>query len=324
VRQDQAQRIGELRRRAAEPDVSPIPWLTVSANLAAVRSHLGEHAATLGLAVDGWRAAAEDEWPPEVMAALARLGLHERWDPHALHRQLDPVSGDQAQGLINSVKGTLFEQQVAERFESGELLLPDGGDRLRLAEELNQPGWDAEVLNGDEVIGVVQMKATGSVGYLMEHLERYPDIADVITTSEVAQTLAERGVSVIDGGITNAQLESVLHDAVDSLDAGSAVQEVLPVIGLGAVAARALLARRRGASGEEIASLLTEEGLTLVAINAAGLVVETATGTVLLRPVTTTAIRLGMHRARVQRKVADQLAQQARALLHLSQRAQSA
>jgi hypothetical protein len=320
----QAGRIAKLQMRAAEPGVDRVPWRALSANLDVMRSRLGEHAATLGLAVDGWRAAAEDRWPSDVLAALTRLHLEERWDPHSLRRQWDPVGGAEARGLVSSIKGTLFEQQVVERAAAGDLPLPDGGDHMRLADDLTEPGWDAEVLDGEDVVGVVQMKATGSVAYLVDHLERYPDISDVITTSEVAKEAAERGVSVLDSGIANDELADVLHDAVESLDAVSAVHEVLPVVGLGAVAVRAVLALRRGASNEEVAALLREEGVALIAINAAGLIVETSTGTVLLRPVTTTAIRLGLHRVRVQRRVAGQLARQACALRPLRERCASA
>jgi hypothetical protein len=91
-------------------------------------------------------------------------------------------------------------------------------------------------------------------------------------------------------------------------------------IGLEVVATRALPAWKRDAKRDEGTALL-ERRAGLVATNEAGLVVETATGTVLLRPVTATAIRLGLHRARVQRKSADRLSQQARALHHLRERA---
>ncbi|MGY1690365.1 hypothetical protein [Geodermatophilus sp. SYSU D01105] len=313
--------IDDLRDRAARPGLGPIPWPAITQRLAALKSRVGQDLTTLALAADGLQAAAEDEWPAEVTSALQRLGWPDHWDPRSLGQLWHPVDPGEARGFVSGVKGTVFEEEVAQRVESGELSLPDGGDRLRLAEDVQQPGWDAEVLDGEEVIGVVQMKATDSVGYLQEHLERYPGIDGVITTSEVAQTAAERGVDVVDSGIANDDLEEAVQGAVDSLDAASLAHEYLPVYGLGSVAVRAVVAARRGASRDEVSALLKEEGISLLAVNAAGLLVETATGTVFLRPVTTTAIRLGTHRARVARRSAEDLAEQQAALAGLTTRA---
>jgi hypothetical protein len=303
-----AKRIADLRERAMRPGVDPVAWSSVTARVSRLKERADEDLTTVALAADGLQTAAEDKWPSEVTGALERLGWPDHWDPHSLVRLWDPVTSAEARGFVSGVKGTVFEQEVVERVQSGELSLPGGGDGLRLAEDLQQPGWDAQVLDGDEVIGVLQMKATDSVDYLAEHLGRYPEIDEVITTSEVAQKAADRGMTVIDSGVRNTDLEAGLQDAVDSLDAASLVHEVVPLYGLGSVAARAVVAARRGASPDDIASLLKEEGLTLLAVNAAGLVVETATGTVLLRPLTTMAIRLGAHRVKVQRQSAERIA----------------
>src|SRR4051794_23849789 len=130
--QDLERRIADLRRRAAEPCVPPVPWPALSANLVTLRRRLGEDASTLGLAVDGWITAAEDEWPPEVLAALTRLGWEDKWaprswDPRSVGHLWNPAEGNAARGFVSGAKGTLFEEQVADRVASGELRLPDGG-----------------------------------------------------------------------------------------------------------------------------------------------------------------------------------------------------
>lgn len=310
--------VAELRERAARPGLSPVSWSSATERLATLKSRAGKGVTTLAIAGDSLLTAAEDEWPAEVTGALNRLGWPDHWDPRALGHLWDPVTSAEARGFVSGVEGTVFEQEVANRAASGDLVLPGGGDTLCLAEDVQQPGWDAQVLDGDQVTGIVQMKATNSTSYLREHVDRYPEIDAVVTTSEVVPAAADRGLEVIDSGISNEELEARVQDAVDSLDAASLVHEVAPVFGLGSVAARAVIAAQQGASRDEIVFLLNEEGLTLLAVNAAGLVVETATGTVVLRPLTTTAIRLGTHRIQVQRRSAECLADQRRALTGLA------
>ena len=50
----------------------------------------------------------------------------------------------------------------------------------------SQPGWDIQILNADGTVDqVLQAKATESVSYVKEALEKYPDI-EIVTTEEVA------------------------------------------------------------------------------------------------------------------------------------------
>ncbi|MGY1753820.1 hypothetical protein [Blastococcus sp. SYSU D01042] len=231
-------RIESLHHRASLPGAAAVPWPAVRANLESIRARRGEDWSTLGLAVDGWVTAAEDEWSVEVADAVEHLGWGEEWNPRSPRFLVHAVTGNEARGFVSGVKGALFESQVADRAEAGDIDLPDGADSLKLAADLQQPGWDAELLEAGEVIGVVQMKATSDLGYLKEHFERYPDISEVIATSEVAGVAAVQGLPVTDGGITNDALERTLEDAVDSLEAASLMHEVLPVVGLGALALR--------------------------------------------------------------------------------------
>ncbi len=316
-----AERLAALKERLERLGATALPWDVVSRRVAELRRIPPETWATAGLAVDGYLAAAEDEWPPEVIEALKRLGWAENWNPRALSFLVSPVKEASAGGFVNRAKGTLFEDVVEHRAEAGLLDLPEGADGLELAEKLNQPGWDAELLQDDEVVGVVQMKATGSIDYLAEHFERYPDIEHVIATSEVAEAAAARGMNVIDAGVRNADLTATLEQAAGSLDAESLVREWIPVTGLSIAALRALKAHRGGASIEEVKAILAEEGVTLVAAHAAGLAVETATGVVILRPVTSVGVRLARRRYLVQRSASEDLARQRSLLTALSSRA---
>ena len=189
--------VADLLERSAQPGLAPVAWSSVTAEVAALKARAGEDLTTVALAGDGWQTAAEDEWPSEVTGALERLGWPAHWDPRSLVRLWDPVTSAEARGFVSGVKGAVFEQEVVDRVESGELSLPGGGDGLRLAEDVQQPGWDAQVLDGDQVIGVVQMKATDSVAYVAGHVDRYPGVDTVITTSEVARAAADRGLTVV-------------------------------------------------------------------------------------------------------------------------------
>jgi hypothetical protein len=159
-----AETIADLQDRAAQSGLSPAAWCSVTERLSTLKAGAGAALTTSALAMDGHQAAAEDEWPPEISEALQRLGWPDSWDPRSLGRLWDPVTPPEARGFVSGVKGTVFEHEVVDRVEAGDLLLPEG-DGLSLAEDVQQPGWDAEVLDGDEVIGVVQMKATDSVGW---------------------------------------------------------------------------------------------------------------------------------------------------------------
>lgn len=127
-------------------------------------------------------------------------------------RELD---GDSLAGFISGVKGKLFEQKYVEYLNNGNL--PDGYSAI-LAESATQPGWDIAIegANG-EIASVLQAKATDSVSYVQDALEKYPSI-DVVTTDEVFSHLVMSGISenITNGSITNVELIDALDDAVDA------------------------------------------------------------------------------------------------------------
>jgi hypothetical protein len=75
---------------------------------------------------------------------------------------------------------------------------------------MTQPGWDMRIV--DEQGGtaeLLQLKATESVGYIRDTLERYPDIS-ILTTGEVARDLGPNDM-VIDSSMSEADLENAIN-----------------------------------------------------------------------------------------------------------------
>jgi hypothetical protein len=139
-------------------------------------------------------------------------------------------------GLINGVKGKLFEIELVEHLNSG--TLPDGL-HAELAGSATQPGHDIEILDADgHVVDVLQAKATESVAYVKEALERYPDI-DVTTTTEVHAQLVAHGWAdqVSDSGISEAVLQQKVETALAAGKPHLDASDLLPSsIGLAVIA----------------------------------------------------------------------------------------
>jgi hypothetical protein len=127
-------------------------------------------------------------------------------------RELD---ADTLTGFISGLKGKLFEQKYVDYLNDGNL--PDGYEAV-IAESATQPGWDIAIegANG-EIASVLQAKATDSVSYVKDAIEKYPNI-DVVTTDEVYSHLVMSGVSenISNSAISNVELIDVLDNAVDA------------------------------------------------------------------------------------------------------------
>jgi len=127
-------------------------------------------------------------------------------------------SDDELTGIVNSAKGKYFEYLVTEKLNSGEtvgnLYLPDGYQAI-MAESLTQPGWDIKIIDDNgNTADYLQLKATNSLAYINETLERYPDI-EILSTHEVA-TRAD-GI-VFDSGISEEDLRESVLESIDELD----------------------------------------------------------------------------------------------------------
>ena len=130
-------------------------------------------------------------------------------------RELD--GEDKITGLLSGVKGKLFEQQYVQHLNSD--VLPEGY-LASLASSANQAGWDIQITGpNQEVVQLLQAKATDSVWYVQEALERYPAI-DVVTTDEVYAHLVMAGVSenISNSGFSEIDLSEQVESAAGAAD----------------------------------------------------------------------------------------------------------
>ena len=151
----------------------------------------------------------------------------------SLADKVTSLSDEQLVGLVNGIKGKLFELQYVDLLNNE--LLPDGAF-ARLSESATEPGWDIQIVDALGVeIEVLQAKATSSVYYVQQALERYPNI-DVVTTEETFLKLAEMGVveGLIDSGVSNVELQGFVEGSMQGRD--GVFFDHVPVITLAIVA----------------------------------------------------------------------------------------
>lgn len=142
---------------------------------------------------------------PDLSATTSLSSVIENADP------------EQAAGYINAIKGKLFELRYIEYLNNGNL--PEGYT-AKLAESATNPGWDLQITDKfGGTADILQLKATESVAYVNDALIKYPNI-DIVTTEEVYNQLALNGMAdhVINSGISNDELTSVVTQSLDSAD----------------------------------------------------------------------------------------------------------
>lgn len=210
--------------------------------------------------------------PQEVEAAFALAYPGLAAQGMGFMEAVQEKSASELMGLVNGVKGKLFETELVTHLNNGHL---QDGLQATLATSATQPGYDLLITDPQgQVVDVLQAKATESVAYVKAALERYPDI-DVTTTSEVYAQLMAAGVTggVVDSGISIAALENKI-EAADSISGdgdwvpGSAS---VALLALAAFMDHSVSLERRGAMfGENVSSA----GLS----GAAGQAVLAATG----------------------------------------------
>ena len=184
------------------------------------------------------------------------------------------LSPEQLPGFVSGVKGKLFELEFVDYLNDGNL--PDGMT-ASLAQSATQGGWDIQILDrSGEVAELLQAKATESVAYVQQALERYPGI-EVVTTQEVYAQLTALGLAerVRDSGISEAALEQMVNGAAGVASTDVDFSDVLPsalglaVVGLSVFMDKSLSAGERAAvfgerSGRVGVSSLAGKGVMLV------------------------------------------------------------
>ncbi len=122
-------------------------------------------------------------------------------------------------GFIGGVKGKYFEVLVADRLNAGATLgdLRLGlGQTARLASSPFQPGWDLEILGrSGRSLEQIQLKATESMSYVKDALERYPDIRVAVPAG-----VGGASSSVINTDISHAHLERAAQGYVEEISKG--------------------------------------------------------------------------------------------------------
>lgn len=195
--------------------------------------------------------------PPEVARAfeLAYPGMAASGETFT--DAVQRMSADEVVGLVHGVKGKLFEMELVTHLNDGNL--PDGV-QAQLAGSATQPGHDIEIVDASgQVVELLQAKATESVAYVQEALQRYPDI-DVTTTTEVHAQLVALGAAdrVADSGISEAVLQQQVEAAVQAGQVGQVGQGVdvtdlvpsavgLAVVALSSFMDKSLTMEQRGA-----------------------------------------------------------------------------
>lgn len=207
-------------------------------------------------------------------------------NPSLADEHLLGLTGEELQGAINTAKGKYFEYLVADRLNAGEqvgpVLLPDGYNAV-LADSLNQPGWDMQIVGPDGATAdYLQLKATDSAGYIQEALHRYPDI-EILATHEVAHT----GL-VLDSGITESDLHDQVSSAIDVMD-DSVVERFLdyfsPLLPLVAIATWEGYKVSVGQQSlDKFKLAIARRGQRIVAANLAGAAIYAVGGGVLAIP----------------------------------------
>jgi hypothetical protein len=187
-----------------------------------------------------------------VAAATAVEGLlsqdHITWDkitpqmreafslayPTTSLASLEGLQPEQLSGFVNGWKGKYFEVLVRDELNSGHWMGDihlAAGQHAALAESITQPGWDLQILNADgSVADKIQLKATESLAYIRESLERYPDF-HILATNEVAGSVHD--LHIHNSGIAEthlahditAPLADVLHTGF-----GEFLEDVIPLV----------------------------------------------------------------------------------------------
>lgn len=138
------------------------------------------------------------------------------------------------QGLINGVKGKLFEIDYVDWLNHGHL--PEGFSAA-LAENATNPAWDVMIRDSHgNIEEVLQLKATASLSYVQETLAAHPDI-DVVIPHELYDQLAGHPAlgHLVDSHHSLHDLSQTVSEAANHAEA-AAVHFHVPYIAIGYIA----------------------------------------------------------------------------------------
>ena len=224
--------------------------------------------------------------PSENPQLREALDEYSNIGPDDLRGQSEEYLGKIADGL----KGKYFEILVRDQLNSGDsvggIVLGDG-ETVSLAESARQPGWDLLIRDRiGQQVDILQLKATASMSYIKEHLEKYPDIRVIVpeemgqfasNTPEVYSTAAmslgemtEDTKAQVQEWSESALTDAMHHGAEFTLDSVPVVSIGVTVIieGKRVLTGRSAVneaLRRRGRKVAQ-ASMLTSAGAALTSV----------------------------------------------------------
>lgn len=114
------------------------------------------------------------------------------------------IGSDAWQQLIHKYKGFAGEEYVAE-------WLRDAGHAVTMPLSGTEPGYDM-IVDGKEF----NVKITRSPDYIMDHLEKYPDV-DVITNREMMEHFSDHPRVLIDENLSILDLETAVEGTLEEL-----------------------------------------------------------------------------------------------------------
>ena len=176
--------------------------------------------------------------------------------PNVELASLSERSSEALEGFVSGVKGKYFEVLVRDELNTGETLGElqlEPGQIARLAESPTQRGWDLEILDRQgETVEQIQLKATESMSYVRDALEKYPEFR-VAAPEELDSTSHE----ILGTGISDFELEEATEEHIAELSE-SAITDALQttaefgvdVIPLGSVLFIGVIEGRRYLMGE--------------------------------------------------------------------------
>ena len=115
------------------------------------------------------------------------------------------TAGDKAwRQMVHKYKGYTGEEAVFDSLESS-------GHVIDIPESATTAGYDL-VLDGN----LFNVKITGSLSYIREHLEKNPDI-DIITNIEMAEVFSNNPRVIIDAGISSQEMFHITAETLDGI-----------------------------------------------------------------------------------------------------------
>lgn len=145
---------------------------------------------------------------------------------------LEEMPSKQLIGILSNWKGKLFEIKVRDKLNNGENvgdIFLENEQTAIIADKINQPGWDLQILNSDGTIAnELQLKATDSLSYVNQAFEKYPDI-DIISTNEIA-LLNDK---LMNSGVSNSEVRASITDPMQNLfDSATEniIESILPAL----------------------------------------------------------------------------------------------